>query len=155
MPNRPNKLVTTSALLLLLGSTEILAGRGDIDSAFGVDGRMESSDSVVSLPDDHFVSCGPADRGFVVRRFDADGHLDATFGQGGEIVVPLPAGATPSMGECQLVAAHGGLLFTGYLRDAGLDRIVEVVLRIDGNGKPGHFLRWVWGWHLPPDRHSA
>jgi hypothetical protein len=117
MSNQLNKRIIISALLLLLSSATAWAGPGDIDPHFGTSGRLEagSYSVMLSLPDDRLVVAEGADDGLHVRRFDANGQVDSTFGSGGEVIVPLLAAQPGSFfGPDHIAAApEDALLFAG------------------------------------------
>ena len=128
MSNQLNRRIITSALLLLLGSATAWAGPGDIDVNFGLGW---SYDAMALLPDDRLMIV-VGDR---VVRFDANGKIDPTFGDGGEVHIPLPD-ATPFFDASHAAATpDGGLLIAGYLSDATGTQWLEVVLlRLDRDG---------------------
>jgi uncharacterized delta-60 repeat protein len=90
-------LLVVAALFLLLASLQIaLAGDGDLDPTFGTGGKVvtdfnSSTDwlSRIALqPDGKIVAVGdthPSHRG-ALARYNPDGTLDATFGNGGKVI---------------------------------------------------------------------
>lgn len=80
--------VATAATVLSLapGAASALALPGDLDTSFGGDGQVTTSSptsDVAVQPDGKIVATGTVYGGFSVTRYQADGSLDASFGDGG------------------------------------------------------------------------
>jgi uncharacterized delta-60 repeat protein len=97
---RARSVVTIAgALLLALGvASPALAAGGDLDTSFGVGGKVETNftprfdgaSSVAAQPDGKLVAAGTADRDgpnprFALARYTTDGSLDPTFGGDGMV----------------------------------------------------------------------
>jgi uncharacterized delta-60 repeat protein len=135
MDNHLVKGITVGALLWV-GITRAWAGLGDIDTHFGNEGRIEGwGIALAVLPDDRLVIGQGANDGFHVARFDANGKVDPTFGDGGASLIPLPARIRGTFAAFSVAhTPDGGLLFAGILQDAGPQEVLEAVLRLDRDG---------------------
>jgi uncharacterized delta-60 repeat protein len=137
---------TTTAiigLLASLGGTAALAGRGDLDPSYGAGGRLTAATAffdpghaadliALQLPDDRLMTFEFG----VVRRFDAEGRPDLTFGDNGAITIPPFPAATPLFNPLfQPVATpDGGLVIAGLLYDESAATQFEALIRLDRNG---------------------
>jgi len=137
--------MTLPSLLWLCCTATASAAMGDIDVRFGVNGRLDVNDSystvVLDQPDGKLLVIGRPITGtnddfnkLSIRSYGANGLLDDTFGQAGEIKVPMPAGPEPTMGAAArqpdgkiLVAGAGGV---------GANQWVRYVARLDSSGAP-------------------
>jgi len=140
MYNQLNKRIFINGLLLLLGSATAWAGRGDIDPGYGVGGRLEAGGLLLSLPDDRLIVADSAGGRLHLRRFDANGRIDRTFGSGGELFMSLPP-ISPLPSDFRLgyaaAAPDGSLLFEGLMEersDSCPHLAVEIVLSVDRDG---------------------
>lgn len=75
----------------------VQAAAGDLDPTFGVDGRVTTSfvgnpgvEGLVIQPDGKIVAAGPSGIGFALARYETNGNLDSTFGNGGKITTEFP-----------------------------------------------------------------
>jgi uncharacterized delta-60 repeat protein len=130
--------ITISALLLV-GATRAWAGPGDIDSNYGSGGRVAAGWRAVTLalPDDRLIVGEPySSKRFRVRALNANGQPDTTFGNGGEVLVPLPATQPGFELRFAVALPNGGMLFAGLLSNSERNNVSEVVLRLDGAGHP-------------------
>src|SRR6516165_699546 len=108
---------------------------GIVRTAFAVGG--ETANAVALQPDGKIVVVGGqgtlSGASWVVTRYNSDGSLDATFGNGGEVVMPFPAsqvGAALSV----LIQPDGKIVVGGYI---GLDEKganAGLVVRYDADG---------------------
>jgi hypothetical protein len=102
--------LATIYLLLGLGTTTVWAGRGDLDTSYGTNGRLTAAtifydpsirpatDLVATnMPDDRLITFESG----LIRRFDSEGRVDRTFGDNGEIAFPLPACGGQSVSSCR------------------------------------------------------
>jgi len=130
--------LTCATLGLMAG---LAAGApGDIDPNYGVNGRavlpaaVTRVGKVLAVPGDRLVYSMAAGGGIELRRLDAGGGADATFGSSGVTVV---SGAN-GLGAAGAVAPDGKLLFVLSAERTvdGTLRNVETLLRVDANGQP-------------------
>lgn len=117
-----------------------LDANGDLDSTFGTAGRLEIdfgradlAAAIALQQDGKLVVAGTAGqyqpgRGCAVARIEADGHLDATFGNGGKALA-----GTASLAECYgvTVQTDGKILAFGKM---GWPDESPTVFRFDANG---------------------
>jgi uncharacterized delta-60 repeat protein len=64
---------------------------GTVDTTFGVRGVARA---IVLQPDQKIVLAGTNGGGFALARYDSDGTLDASFGNGGKVATALSAGGS-------------------------------------------------------------
>jgi uncharacterized delta-60 repeat protein len=136
-------LVHTASLGLLVQDAP-----GTLDTTFGVQGvvsdsfRFRSFGAMALQPDGKIVVCGTVDEApFVafVRRFNADGSPDATFGASTDSSPPMVTVASPAAGMAAGCAAlavlsSGHIAFTGSAQDASQNQNAWVVeLNPDGS----------------------
>src|SRR5207245_8881 len=78
-------------------------GDGSLDAAFGSGGKLvgpSGSSSAMALEDDgkiilaeaEYTAAGGSE--FAVSRFNSDGSLDTTFGNGGTVLTPVPGASS-------------------------------------------------------------
>jgi uncharacterized delta-60 repeat protein len=79
-------------------TTNVTASAGDIDAAFGIDGKVITDfgasawgRSLVIQPDGKLVMAGFADGDFALARYNTDGGLDPAFGSGGKVITDFGA----------------------------------------------------------------
>ncbi len=162
------RLVAAGATRSIAGNTDFAAIRvlpdGRLDPAFGAGGRLvtgfegstgqtlETATAVLLQRDGKLVLGGVVDRGnsgpngagidMGVARFDADGNLDASFGDGGKTTVALDlveTGTGSHVGADNLTAmvedGAGRLVLAGgsQARD-GVSSMVATAVRLLGDG---------------------
>jgi uncharacterized delta-60 repeat protein len=104
---------------------------GRLDPSFGDDGKVvthfgsnQYAESVVIQRDGKIVAVGGGSS-LTLARYTPIGRLDASFGDGGEVLTRVPFGVTGAavvlQGDGKIVAAGGGAL-ARYLPDGTLDR---------------------------------
>jgi uncharacterized delta-60 repeat protein len=97
---------------------------GTADSTFGSGGVVVTSPAVTSVgisgvtiqSDDKVVVSGGTPQGLALLRYTVGGSLDATFGTGGTVSVPLPDGGAHHGGGL-VVQADGKIIVGGNLTD--------------------------------------
>lgn len=95
------------------------ANRADLDLAFGVDGVVRLSvvnggfNDIAVQSDGRIVVVGMSGSDWLIARFNADGSLDAGFGNGGVRTVTPPTATTPSVARAVVLDASGCLLVAG------------------------------------------
>jgi uncharacterized delta-60 repeat protein len=119
----------TSALqtfTIQIGNATISTQAGSFDTTFGAGGLFsnptasQAFDSAITvLPDGKVLIAGPKDVGtangqLAVWRLNADGTLDASFGEGGVALHPSGTGASPGS---VLVQADGKIVVTAWNAD--------------------------------------
>jgi uncharacterized delta-60 repeat protein len=92
------------ALVVTFGAPPASADDGDLDPSFGTGGKattvfpVGSFATAVAVQDDGKIvvvgaAAGPSESGeFAVARYEADGSLDDTFGDGGTVTTPIAGG---------------------------------------------------------------
>ena len=127
------------------GSLDPSFGQGGIvttDLGTGSDGANE----LVRQPDGKLVAIGftsswtgsdpfsELSRGFALARYDSDGSLDPSFGEGGRVVVPSGAvGWAEASGVALL--PDGGILVAGHASATTGGNSDQVLFRIDPDGR--------------------
>lgn len=108
---------------------------GSMDSTFSDDGKrtywldqgfddFDSAEDVATLPDGRIVAVGmamtdPNDMDVAVVRLKADGDPDLTFGNGGEVLLPLDYGGNYSDAGFGVAIQNDGKIVLGGKVDAG------------------------------------
>lgn len=116
------------------------AAPGDIDPNYGTSGRAvlpataTSVGKVLAVAGDRIVYSMAAGGAIELRRLDARGRADATFGSAGVTAVAAANG----VGVAGAVAPDGKLLFGLSVERVvnGTSRNFEAILRVDANGLP-------------------
>lgn len=143
------KLKLNDKVLPLLTGTIFIAGTslaqtsGEIDALFGTSGYVvtdhvlgtgEVFNDLIALEDDKLLMVGfvnDANQDLLLARYNADGSLDATFGNNGKAIVDLTIG-----GDEQATAAtvlfDGKILVTGGMDNGGT--IDAFILRLNEDG---------------------
>lgn len=139
------------ACLALLLSAPVSADDGDPDPTFDVDGRawhvwpdtfvQVETTAVAVLHDGSVVTAGWADHGannrdFALAKFNADGSLDTTFGDGGTKVIAFdlePGGDDRALGVFEL--PDGKLLVAGSAGVGASPYAWPATLRLHANGQ--------------------
>jgi uncharacterized delta-60 repeat protein len=118
---------------------------GSLDPSFGMGGIVrtafavggETANAVALQPDGKIVVVGGqgtlSGASWVVARYNSDGSLDATFSNGGEVVMPFPAsqdGAALSV----LIQPDGKIVVGGYVGLYEKGANAGVVVRYDAGG---------------------
>lgn len=115
---------------------------GTIDSGFGAGGVTvtETAENgafaadVIVTASGKLVAAGMLDGNFAVLRYNADGSLDETFGNGGRVVTPV--GSSASFAHALVELPDGKLLAAGGAMGPGLagDTSHDALLRYDADG---------------------
>ncbi|TMA52939.1 MAG: hypothetical protein E6J75_15970 [Deltaproteobacteria bacterium] len=115
---------------------------GSLDGSFGTGGKVITplgnvDDEVAALvlqPDGKLVAAGYSDRGgstaFALARYDADGTLDATFGNGGKVITAI--GSVDDEAFALVLQPDGKLVAAGYSSSAGNPAFALVRYDADG-----------------------
>ena len=97
-------IALVAAIGLTFGATAALGADGELDPSFGDGGTVTTAFPIGSFatavavqPDGKIVAVGAAagasiDGGFAIARYEPDGDLDETFGDGGTVVTPIAGG---------------------------------------------------------------
>lgn len=158
--------VTTSlALVVAFGVPLALGAGGDLDPTFGVGGQVTTAfpggsfaNAVAIQSDGKIVvvgaAAGPSVRGeFAVARYETDGLLDPTFGDGGMVVTRYHGAVARAValqpnGRIVVAGYNTGLALARYRPDGRLDRTFA------GNGRIGTAVvgrLWALAVALQPD----
>jgi uncharacterized delta-60 repeat protein len=117
---------------------------GSLDMTFDGDGIVTTSLSsgndictgVVVQPDGKIIVGGNSDPNgngdFALLRYNADGSLDASFGQGGKVVTPL--GASGDFGDTIALQPNGKIVVAGTSASAENSQYDFAVVRYNANG---------------------
>jgi uncharacterized delta-60 repeat protein len=141
----PGRFVRRGATILALSLAIVapaMAGVGDLDTQFGVGGQvqvagnvgpyvLELSDGrilVIGSPTSNQASAAPG-RELALNRYLPSGEPDASFGQGGQVLVALPVDR-PSIGAVAL-QPDGKVVVAG---NYWLDGLLPFVARLDASG---------------------
>ncbi|MFG2880065.1 calcium-binding protein [Streptomyces sp. NPDC048337] len=136
------------AALLLTVPGAALAAPGDLDPAFDGDGKVitdlvyyEDSQDMVLQPDGKIITVGsltPAEGGengsdFSLLRYNPNGSLDATFGDGGAVTTDLSPG---DGGRAVALQSDGKIIVAGdtIVEEGGISWGQFTVLRYTANG---------------------
>jgi len=123
--------VATLPCLLLLGSASAWAGRGDIDPNYGEGGALAIGNYVViSLPDDRLAILGQN----TVSVADSNGRAVSSFGDHGQVVIPLPAGVARFEAYAGAAGPDGQVLIYGALSDGAYTERYEAIYLLDARG---------------------
>jgi hypothetical protein len=128
-----SRIARTASLpaLLLLGTTAAWAGRGDIDPNYGEGGALAINNYVViSLPDDRLAILGQSS----VSVADSSGRAVDSFGDHGNVSIPLPAGMARFESYAGAAGADGQVLIYGDLDDVAYTERYEALYLLDAAG---------------------
>jgi uncharacterized delta-60 repeat protein len=124
--------------LFVSSASATRAAPGDLDPTFGIGGKLTDwsgwATSVVIQPDGKLVVAGDVDE-YGLARYNSDGSIDKTFGNGtGKIVAAAHGAWRPGISvtkqpDGKIVVA--GLAYYGDMWDIGLD-----ILRYNSDGSP-------------------
>jgi uncharacterized delta-60 repeat protein len=143
-------VAVAAVLLVALLAASAQAAPGDLDTSFGIGGKVvtafgpgsNSVAAVVVQPDGKIVAAGAGGSGhFALARYSTDGSLDASFGAGGKVTTVVgffdSANAVALQPDGKIVAAGGSspggfccqIALARYNPDGSLDP------SFDGDGK--------------------
>ncbi len=143
------KIVLAASISVASGDSDFGIVRfnadGSLDTGFNGSGKLvvpfgagpDAPASVIALPDGKLLLAGSAtgaDSDFALMRINADGTLDASFGSGGKLSLPVGPGA--DAGSAVTLLADGRMLVTGSSRssaDPSSDYDVSLV-RLNADG---------------------
>jgi uncharacterized delta-60 repeat protein len=115
-------------------------GNGSGKVTTDVDSHADQLRAIALQPDGRIVVVGSVDTGaaggrsdFALARYDADGSLDASFGNGGKVIVDL-AGGSDIAEAVAIQAADGKIVAAGHAFN-GVDTDFALV-RVDAAGSP-------------------
>jgi hypothetical protein len=118
--------------LMLLGAATAWAGRGDVDPNYGAGGALEVGNYVViGLPDDRLAILGQNS----VSMADSNGRAVNSFGDHGQVVIPLPAGMARFEAYAGAAGPDGQVLFYGALSDGAYTERYEALYLLDAAGR--------------------
>jgi hypothetical protein len=118
--------------LMLLGAATAWAGRGDVDPNYGAGGALEVGTYVViGLPDDRLAILGQNS----VSVADSNGRAVNSFGDHGQVVIPLPAGMARFEAYAGAAGPDGQVLFYGALSDGAYTERYEALYLLDAAGR--------------------
>lgn len=140
------KVAKTILLLLLLQMTAVLAnanGPGSLDLTFAgtgyvMDGRYPflQGSSVVIQIDGKVLVCSGTPATAEISRFNPDGTLDTSFGNGGRILPHEFFGFPRSSYAGLLLQPDGKIVFAGDFRNISTPGGGGVITRFNSNGTP-------------------
>ncbi len=114
------------------GSLDPSYGTGGIVVPDLIEDQVEFQTSIAEHPDGGFVIAGSSSNQYYVAKYQVDGTVDTSFGQGGYQTVDLGfASETP---ESVVVQADGTVTLAGTLRSASWDVIAWGLTRLNGDG---------------------
>jgi uncharacterized delta-60 repeat protein len=132
-------------ITLLPGSFPVQAAAGDLDLTFGsggklttsFNGRGEAARAVAIQPDGKIVVAGYADLGerslFALLRYNRDGSLDNTFGNGGKSVVDFDF---VQEGHALVIQPDGRIIVGGSYSGSLVGQAGHALIRYNSNGSP-------------------
>ncbi len=132
-------IITFVCFVLLFGARLTVAAPGILDNSFGTGGKviyrfnqLEDTFAAVAIqPDGKIVGAGKNGQGhIIVVRYQPDGEIDTSFGNGGVAVV---SSLTSSECESLDIQADGKLVVTGLKELQGFD-YAYLVLRMNSDG---------------------
>ena len=117
--------VFTAFVLAILATFTVQAAPGDLDTSFGMGGKVLTSFgiggstgySVVVQSDGKIVVAGDTFIGnldFAVARYTAEGVLDTSFGSGGKVITRIGNSTTNNTGYSVALQSDGKILVSGY-----------------------------------------
>lgn len=132
--------------VLLLAARAVATVAGDLDPSFGAGGRVvtdldsddEAIHALVAQPDGKLIAAGHVGGAggptLVLARYDADGHLDPSFGPFGTGLVRLALPVDPSAGIGLLVTPDGKVVSggAGTLVMLDSDGVLDAAFSADG-----------------------
>lgn len=132
-------LLLALTMLLALPSAASALGQSDLDASFGVGGVLDTGESsnsagplLVTQPDGKILFGFRSSGSARLRRYNADGTPDASFGTGGAVTLPGPNASTfPDIGRV-LLDPDGTIYLTGDAVLAGIDRVAMWALAPNG-----------------------
>ena len=100
---------------------------GTLDTTFGTGGKViqpiSSADdkgySLAIQPDEKILLGGTCDGDFCIARFNPNGTLDTTFGNGGKVIQPI--GSSSDFGNSLAIQSDGKILLGGYCFNGNYD----------------------------------
>jgi uncharacterized delta-60 repeat protein len=113
-----------AAIALAFGASPALGADGDLDTSFGDDGQLTTdfpigsfATAVTVQADGKIVAVGAAagasiDGEFAIARYEPDGDLDETFGDGGTVVTPI-AGGNGDVARSVAIQENGRIVVAG------------------------------------------
>ncbi|MGH3089855.1 MAG: hypothetical protein ACRDSJ_21455, partial [Rubrobacteraceae bacterium] len=144
-------IISVMVIAILAGNSPAWAAEGDPDTSFSGDGKtttpvgvgsfFEAARDVALQPDGKLVAAGSAigvgtGRDFALARYDADGELDPSFGDGGKILTDMGSeGFIEDLGAIAL-QSDGKIVAVGVTGEsaAASNRAVIAVARYNPNG---------------------
>ena len=121
LPMKMNILPLVACSAVFLAPWTALAAPGDLDTSFGIGGRVTTpiggvGNSVAVQTDGEIVVAGFAYNGsnydFALARYNPDGSLDTGFGSGGTVITPV--GNRDDIGTSVALQADGKIVVAGY-----------------------------------------
>lgn len=147
-----NKVAVRTLWLACAVATGARGADGDLDASFGVGGVVLDPTAFANYPgfamqsDGRLILCdtriaSTSGYDFYVARFDANGAPDATFGEGGAVLIAFGSGIDDFDDSCDAVAvqADGKIVLAGTRVTPGfpLPTFAEfAVARIEADGAP-------------------
>jgi len=138
-----------ASLIGIVITVPCFAGAGDLDSTFGIEGRVVTDmgwqgkvsmdrNSLAMQSDGKMVvvGYGGGGTGFATLRFGVDGTLDESFGNGGKSVVDFYPYGSPSRGTAVAIQPDGKIVVGGMTFGSGSTRYDFALVRLDPDGHP-------------------
>jgi uncharacterized delta-60 repeat protein len=132
-------LLFALTLLLALPSAASALGQSDLDATFGVGGVLDTGESsystgplLLTQPDGKILFGFQSSGSVRLRRYNADGTPDATFGSGGAVTLSGPNASTLPAVERVLLDPDGTIYVAGDAVLAGVERVAVWALTPNG-----------------------
>lgn len=138
-----DKVLPLLAGTIFAVGTSLAQTSGEIDELFGISGYVvtdhvpgigEVFNDLIALEDDKLLMVGfvnDANQDLLLARYNADGSLDATFGNNGKVTIDLTIGAD-EQATAATVLFDGKILVTGGMNNGGT--IDAFILRLNEDG---------------------
>ncbi|MDQ4120955.1 MAG: hypothetical protein M3209_05875 [Acidobacteriota bacterium] len=134
-------------LFLIIAATAASGAPGDLDTTFGVGGKLlsglggaeDSAQATAAQTDGKLVVAGHAAQGSVFQgmlvRYNADGSIDSSFGAGGRIRISTPQAVSVFLLAVK-IQSDGKIVVAGVTQGADVSTRDFAVFRFETNGAP-------------------